>query len=346
MNPRVPCFPYLSLTTLPQQAGSCTWGLLRENTTCIPAVLATCWELFLYMDAFALLREGASKKKKHAPSKTSGKRARSSSSPLTPSPASQGSRFVECPLCGKSVHSSLAQAHVGRCTPAEGEISPAGLDASLVAASSVTSARQEEAGGTSSGKRSAETPPSPPLPAPPAQAPPSVEKPTSTATASPTTPTVRSVRKTPTQAQAPANAFSTLMAASALSNFREEMYLWAHEDGAFSWGWGPVGNPLPPPPSTNTTSSGTTATTNATGVGGNRAPSGHRSWSCQVATKGPDGRKAGMCDLWTNLAPPATNPAGGGENAVSLEAGGGGGSERSRREAGLFLFLVHTQFTA
>ncbi|CAM9710357.1 unnamed protein product [Hapterophycus canaliculatus] len=44
------------------------------------------------------------------------------------------------------------------------------------------------------------------------------------------------------------NAFATLMAASALSNFREEMYLWAHEDGTLSWGWGTAGNPLPPPP--------------------------------------------------------------------------------------------------
>ena len=282
------------------------------------------------MDAFALLRAssspGASKKKaKHAPSsKTSGKRARSSS-PLTPSSASQGSRFVECPLCGKSVHSSLAQAHVERCTPAQGEISPpptaavtcspAGLDPGLVAASSVTSARQEEAGGTGSGETSTETPASP---ASPAQAPPAAEPTTSTAAASPTTPSstaVRSARKTPAQA----NAFSTLMAASALSNFREEMYLWAHEDGKFSWGWGPVGNPLPPPPSAATISSSTATPTSATNGGGNTksAPSGPGSWSCQVATKGPDGRKAGTCDLWTNL-PPA-NPAAGSENAVSLE---------------------------
>lgn len=120
------------------------------------------------------------------------------------------------------------------------------------------------------------------------------------------------------------NAFATLMAASALNNFQEEMYLWVHQDGTLSWGWGPAGNPLPPIPAHGDTGSST--------------------WRCQVATKGPDGRKAGTCDIWTNLAPagsvadpvmPAAgrggdrvtrgvSPAGGDDNAVRLAEGEGG----------------------
>lgn len=271
----------------------------------------------LYMDAFALL---LSSSKKHAlsSSKTSGKRPRSSSSssPSAASPASQGSRFVECPLCGKSVHSSLAQAHVDRCAPTTNEeISPPsptaaatcssqGVDAG-VGATSVASARQAEAEGMRSGERSAKPPPPPP--------PPSVQA-TAAAKTTPSAATAASaaVRSARNNMPAPANAFSALMAASALSNFREEMYLWAHEDGTFSWGWGSVGNPLPPPPSTNTISGATTG-----GSQDSSAPRRHSSWSCQVATKGPDGRKAGTCDLWTNL-PPAKR-AGGSENVVSLD---------------------------
>lgn len=45
------------------------------------------------------------------------------------------------------------------------------------------------------------------------------------------------------------NLFARLMTASALSDFREEMYLWRHEDETFSWGWGVAGRACPAPPS-------------------------------------------------------------------------------------------------
>eukprot|EP00752_Nemacystus_decipiens_P001702 g1648.t1 len=152
--------------------------------------------------------------------------------------------------------------------------------------------------------------------APPPQAP-ATAKPTPSSAAAPPSAVRSGVGK---NTPAPANAFSTLMAASALSSFREEMYLWAHEDGTFSWGWGSLNNPLPPPPSISATSRSTATTTKATSTGSkSSAPNGHRRWLCQVATKGPDGRKAGTCDLWTNL-PPAANPSGGSENAGFVAA--------------------------
>lgn len=128
------------------------------------------------------------------------------------------------------------------------------------------------------------------------------------------------------------NAFSKLMAASALTSFREEMYLWAHEDGTLSWGWGPVGDPRPGPPAPSTS---TNSAHGVAGVKGEVKESRGREWSCQVATKGPAGTKAGMCDVWTNLssAPPAPEEGQG-------RGGSGGGRSGSMLVNGIHLGVV------
>lgn len=328
-------------------------------------------------NAFASLfsqPQAASKKKqgfnstrsKHVQS--SAKRPRSSLSPSAASPS--GSRFVECPLCGKSVHSSLAQTHVERC-PGSGEeasssaakqVPPAAAPAPASTLVHVISSPQQEAGGKAdacvaaslvkTGRSSAES--VSPIPVVEAAAGPddakcgsigdsrgekagaAVTPPPSISNGDDVTGNgrrSRGRRKTTSCSSGEAgdsatdqknDAFATLMVASALTNFREEMYLLAHQDGTLSWGWGPAGNPIPPTPAHGDTAS--------------------RRWRCQVATKGPDGRKAGTCDIWTNLAPaesvtdpvlPAAGrggdrvtrgvtPAGGDDNAVRLAEVGGG----------------------
>ncbi|CAM9483041.1 unnamed protein product [Choristocarpus tenellus] len=90
------------------------------------------------------------------------------------------------------------------------------------------------------------------------------------------------------------DVFSTLMAASALSNFKEYFYLVAEEDGTFSWGWGSSRNP-------------SSAKTNQT----------PQCWSCTVTNKGPKGISTGTCELWTNL-PPATPTVSGGKNNTNV----------------------------
>lgn len=107
------------------------------------------------------------------------------------------------------------------------------------------------------------------------------------------------------------NAFSRMMTASALADFREEMYLWAHDDGTLSWGWGAAGNPCPAPPEASPVPKTPTSLASERSYCGDvhaqYTPQQRevRRWSCQVATKGPDGFKAGTCELWTNL-PSAT----------------------------------------
>ncbi|CAM9503022.1 unnamed protein product, partial [Scytosiphon promiscuus] len=354
--------------------------------------------------------QAASPRKHHVNSALSRSNKRPRSSAASPSSLSSaaassppaGSRFVECPLCGKSVHSSLAQSHVERCVGREDidavpneAVKSAPLLATTTAPSippssptgglpGVTTARispsppavgdVDDAGSVLSpdeaghGPPATEVSPSPVMdevPAAPdagtsgkkaaggtpvagtaAAAAAAVSLAHSTASNSPPPPPVvvgagggtpagkgrRGTRRTSTSTMDPTttvtnNAFAKLMAASALTNFREEMYLWAHEDGTLSWGWGTVGNPLPPPPSvpsTNKNGHVENGGGGSSGAGvGTTAPTDHRRWSCQVATKGPDGRKAGMCDLWTNLSPAqSTASAGEGRTAGQRSAGG------------------------
>ncbi|CAM9371077.1 unnamed protein product [Ectocarpus sp. 4 AP-2014] len=301
--------------------------------------------LFSHPQAASKKKQGfSSTRSKHVQS--SAKRPRSSPSPSAASPS--GSRFVECPLCAKSVHSSLAQTHVERCPgSAEEPISSAAKQVPPAAASApsntlVFSSPRQEAGvkadacvaaslvnrGRSSAERVS------PIPVVKAAAGPDDAKcgsigdnggekagaavipPPSISNGDDVTGDgrrSRGRRKTTSCSSGEAgdsamdqknDAFATLMAASALTNFREEMYLLAHQDGTLSWGWGPAGNPLPPIPAHGDTAS-------------NR-------WRCQVATKGPDGRKAGTCDIWTNLAPAesVTDPV--------LPAAGRGGDRVTR----------------
>lgn len=132
------------------------------------------------------------------------------------------------------------------------------------------------------------------------------------------------------------NAFSRMMAASALSDFREEMYLWAHDDGTLSWGWGAAGSPCPAPPKASpmqTTSTLLSSEGSYCGdVRGRYTPRQQevRRWSCQVATKGPNGFKAGTCELWTNL-PSATEAV---LKCVGVSAAEGGVVNGPRSAAG------------
>lgn len=302
----------------------------------------------------------------------------SSSASLSAAAASSrtGSRFLECPLCEKSVHSSLAQSHVERCdgrednpvqdtpvvaaptsatalspsvpsAPATGGpiaaaaacvslspqaaggkgnaravISPGGAECSPhaveLSASQVIEGMAVPDAGTS-GAGVGRTPLVIEAGTAAAPATTAVSSTCSAAAKSPPSPTNTgsgtaasngrrgsrssgsNTMDTTTTARGN-NAFATLMAASALANFREEMYLWAHEDGTLSWGWGTVGNPLPPPSIPPPTKDGVVESSDrGSSSGGTSAATDNRRWSCQVATKGPDGRKAGMCDLWTNL---------------------------------------------
>ena len=98
--------------------------------------------------------------------------------------------------------------------------------------------------------------------------------------------------------------------------------------------------PTPPSPHANTASGG---------AGKSDAfPVSLRSWSCQVATKGPEGRKAGTCEIWTNIpsegsaSAPSPSPGlglGGARGASVVrpgrgEKGGGGGEGWGRRGGG------------
>lgn len=211
---------------------------------------------------------------------------RASSQGVSSADRLHGSRFTECPVCGKSVHISLANSHVSRCvdacssapqTPGSSAADPHGVDPQT----SVLSKKNET-----------EVPHDANPDVPDCQRNP----PAATASGPLLSKAVCSVREHDSTADdvllskkqkviksSPNDAFGRIMIASALSNFREEFYLWVHEDSAVSWGWGPTGCARPAPPNERST--------------GNSC----RRWTCEVATKGPDGRKAGTCEFWTNL---------------------------------------------
>lgn len=217
----------------------------------------------------------------------------------------EGSRFVECPVCTKSVHVLFVNSHVDECvkessptTKRTRKLKADPCDDTDTPVDSIRffTAAAHNSIDTCDGVEAAPTT--------------DVLKcnPTPSAAAS----CVSNLANDESQAQVtdglfngsnisfkimqvsstpPKNAFSTLMAASALSDFREEMYLWWHDNGTLSWGWGPAGGAHPVPP------------------GGRSAGRSKHFWSYEVATKTPDGRKAGMCELWTNLPPASTTIA-------------------------------------
>lgn len=262
-------------------------------------------------------------------STTSSPKNRSNTSPFD-TRRQKGSHLIECPICGKSVHLRLANSHVEKCIDASSSAATGtsktpladscsenenSVSSQITSVSNINGTRHDP----ESGSREVVGCHSPPTVS-------TNEKPSRMeGDCSPSAPDMEDAKPPATKrcrvVQIPArNAFSALMGASALGNFKEEMYLWRHKDDTISWGWGPTGSAQPPPPDDRSS--------------GNP----NRSWTCEVATKGPDGRKAGMCEIWTNLPsvmttgvvegkqvhnPYLTTPGfvGGADNSVSTSQG-------------------------
>lgn len=205
----------------------------------------------------------------------------------------EGSHLVECPICGKSVHLRLANSHVEKCIDASSSATT-GTSETLAtnSCSEDENSVSSQLTSVSNANGTRHDPESSCQEVVGCFSPPTVstnEKSFRTeGDCSPSAPDMEDAKPPATKrsrvAQIPArDAFSALMDASALGNFKEEIYLWRHKDDTISWGWGPAGSAQPPPPDDRS------------------ASDSNRSWTCEVATKGPDGRKAGMCEIWTNL---------------------------------------------
>lgn len=299
-------------------------------------------------DAFARFFTAGSKHQPSSHPRSQGKRPRLvTSTALASTP--QGSRFVECPLCTKSFHSSLVQSHVNECigfedkakvrpsqSPEITRIGPKQTSCSSMdnfAATRSPNCGIDRGRGNYSNRMTGNSQSCEGI----------VSWPTKSDNGSPmqvddgarglyssnrsihsthnigsdgiSPSPVSAISSQPDTSQpllaSAENAFSRMMTASALADFREEMYLWAHDDGTLSWGWGAAGNPRPAPPEVSPVPKSSTSLASEGSycgdVRGRDTPQQHeiRRWSCQVATKGPDGFKAGTCELWTNL-PPAT----------------------------------------
>lgn len=180
------------------------------------------------------------------------------------------SRFTECPICAKSVHASLANAHVERCVAESSEqktIAPS--SPLLVEGQHLGTLCQETEGSKMSGRGRQQHEGDGGRTEQPHDGvqPPASTRVGASSVASPVSQVAALKRKREMTYAAgdfeqhgkrPSgidsgttsnNAFSRIMAASALVDFREEMYIWRHDDDTFSWGWGPAGSPRPVPPS-------------------------------------------------------------------------------------------------
>lgn len=181
-----------------------------------------------------------------------------------------GSRFADCPICGKSVHVSLANGHVERCVVESSKktiVAPSspllveGQPPATLRQQTESSTRpcigpqQHEGDGGKADELHDGVQPAVSTQDVPSSAAGFVSQVANLERKRKLTHAIGNSEQQGIRASGidggttSNNAFSRLMTASALANFREEMYLWRHDDGTFSWGWGPAGSPRPAPPS-------------------------------------------------------------------------------------------------